>query len=246
MSNNTLQQLKDIQDLLKQGAITSDEAARLKAQVMAQATESTNVAPAPQGAAVQDSANNGKKTAIIMGIIAAVLAVVAAIVLMPSHQEPVPQVQIATATTPTQPGTNANPPAAAPATEAAPAEPSDYRSVDFMNKGAYMSGTQDVSHDFHISVWNGEGTLSFSAGHSSRQRRKVTVDSYDPGSGSLVLSSYMEDGRYVGRYVGTVSSSGSYAGKFTNYKGVSLKFDVKVKETFDPAPPSDWKSKGRN
>ncbi len=36
MSNNTLQQLKDIQDLLKQGAITSDEAKLLKTQVMAE------------------------------------------------------------------------------------------------------------------------------------------------------------------------------------------------------------------
>ncbi len=61
--------------------------------------------------------------------------------------------------------------------------------------------------------------------------RNVTVDSYNENTGDLVISGYeRKTGKYIGRFVGKVRTLSNgwhgYRGKFTNYKGVSLPFDL--------------------
>lgn len=56
--------------------------------------------------------------------------------------------------------------------------------------------------------------------------RDIRVVSYDAASGNLVVNALERGtGKYIGKFVGTLDGYG-YRGKFTNYKGVSITFDL--------------------
>ena len=68
-------------------------------------------------------------------------------------------------------------------------------------------------------------------GNGSSNQRKLRVSSFNSSTGSLILTATDDRGKYIGKFVGTVSGSGSkgdygsYSGTFTNYKGVKLHFN---------------------
>lgn len=222
MDENIIKQIKDIQQLLERGAITQQEATALKKQVL--------------GGAHIDSGTTISKRNWAM-IAAAALICILAIVIGILLLQPQKAVVVEKNVTITQPATESTGQPAtesAPATshvQATPAHSAAGANYDFYSDGIKMSGTQDVSDDFHISLLQGKGDLTFSV-HGDRQFRDVVVSSYDSESGQLILSSSYTNGKPVGDYVGTVSSNGVYSGTFTNVHGRQLKFRVKIEEVY--------------
>ena len=81
----------------------------------------------------------------------------------------------------------------------------------------------DKSAVLFFSESRGSGTYSY---YDGTIIRKIRLDSYDAETGKLRLKAYdPEDGKYVGVFDGILSSEG-YEGKFINYKGVIITFDM--------------------
>ncbi len=59
--------------------------------------------------------------------------------------------------------------------------------------------------------------------------RNIKLKSYDKPSKHLIIESYDKKGKYIGQFDGYTSNDNSYSGTFTNYKGGTVKFQLKTK-----------------
>ncbi len=92
--------------------------------------------------------------------------------------------------------------------------------------------TPSLSKTFYGRIGGDEGCILFINGTHGyytflNYSRNVKLKSYDPGSGRMVVNGYEEgSGKYIGKFVGTYNGS-RYSGTFTNYKGISISFDLR-------------------
>ena len=91
-------------------------------------------------------------------------------------------------------------------------------------------GKQGNTYDAALAMDNGYGGMSYPLGND-RVRRTVRGTKYNARTRQMTINVYeLDSDKYIGRYVGTLSGTDSncrYKGKFTNYKGVSISFDLR-------------------
>ena len=78
-----------------------------------------------------------------------------------------------------------------------------------------MYGTLGGANDaWLVCEYGYEGTVTFTV-NGTQNTRKVTFNSYDETTGTLVLNEYFTNGNYIGHFDG-VFRNGTYKGVFTN------------------------------
>lgn len=91
--------------------------------------------------------------------------------------------------------------------------------------GTYV-GTISGSADARMEInQNGKGTFGYDC-NGTWAKRKIEVKSFDASSGRLLVTEYDLSGNYIGEFNGLLTSDTYYKGTFTNYKGVSVPFNL--------------------
>lgn len=98
-------------------------------------------------------------------------------------------------------------------------------SLDGFRPGTYVgtiSGSAEARMDINQS---GKGTFGYDC-NGTWAKRKIEVKSFDASSGRLLVTEYDLSGNYIGEFNGLFTSDTYYKGTFTNYKGVSVPFNL--------------------
>ena len=75
---------------------------------------------------------------------------------------------------------------------------------------------------------NGGGSYTYDL-NGKPLTRNIRLKSYDKTSGRLIIESYDKSGEYIGQFDGYTNNDNSYSGTFTNYKGGTVRFQLKSK-----------------
>lgn len=75
---------------------------------------------------------------------------------------------------------------------------------------------------------NGGGSYTYDL-NGKPLTRNIQLKSYDKTSGHLIIESYDKSGKYIGQFDGYTTNDNSYSGTFTNYKGGTVRFQLKSK-----------------
>lgn len=98
-------------------------------------------------------------------------------------------------------------------------------SLDGFRPGTYVgtiSGSAEARMDINQS---GKGTFGYDC-NGTWAKRKIEVKSFEASSGRLLVTEYDLNGNYIGEFNGRFTADTYYKGTFTNYKGVSVPFDL--------------------
>ena len=91
----------------------------------------------------------------------------------------------------------------------------------------YFTGTIGSQGSMTIDR-NGGGSYSYDL-NGKPLTRNIRLKSYDKASGHLIIESYDKSGKYIGQFDGYTNNDNSYSGTFTNYKGGTVRFQLKSK-----------------
>lgn len=91
----------------------------------------------------------------------------------------------------------------------------------------YFTGTIGSQGSMTIDR-NGGGSYTYDL-NGKPLTRNIRLKSYDKTSGHLIIESYDKSGKYIGQFDGYTNNDNSYSGTFTNYKGGTVKFQLKTK-----------------
>ena len=92
----------------------------------------------------------------------------------------------------------------------------------YISNQVYINLSGQIGGDYGATLYMSGSTGGYTFLHYSRT---LYVNSYDTSSGRLVLYAYDNKGKYIGKFKGTLRGN-NYSGTFTNYKGVSIKFNL--------------------
>ena len=88
-----------------------------------------------------------------------------------------------------------------------------------------LHGQIGDSNEAEMTIDGSTGEFSYPVGRKP-VRRKLEIEEYNENSGKLIVKEYAKDNSYVGVFEGTYID-GCYKGTFTNFKGVSIPFNLR-------------------
>ena len=88
-----------------------------------------------------------------------------------------------------------------------------------------LHGQIGDSNEAEMTIDGSTGEFSYPVG-GKPVRRKLEIEEYNENSGKLIVKEYAKDNSYVGIFEGTYID-GCYKGTFTNFKGVSIPFNLR-------------------
>lgn len=91
----------------------------------------------------------------------------------------------------------------------------------------YFTGTIGSQGSMTIDR-NGGGSYTYDL-NGKPLTRNIRLKSYDKTTGHLIIESYDKSGKYIGQFDGYTTNNNSFSGTFTNYKGGTVKFQLKSK-----------------
>lgn len=89
----------------------------------------------------------------------------------------------------------------------------------------YFSGTIGTASGCLNIDNNGLGSYTYDC-NGTDLTRNIDLVSYDEKTGRMIIKSFNTNGEYVGTFDGYLDNSRLYSGSFTNYKGVTIDFQL--------------------
>lgn len=89
----------------------------------------------------------------------------------------------------------------------------------------YFSGTIGTARGCLNIDNNGLGSYTYDC-NGTDLTRNIDLVSYDEKTGRMIIKSFNTNGEYVGTFDGYLDNSRLYSGSFTNYKGVTIDFQL--------------------